>query len=45
MLKDGLDQIEKQEIARNLLAKGIEPMIVAEATGLSLEELAFLNRD
>ncbi|RKZ53576.1 MAG: hypothetical protein DRR16_07965 [Candidatus Parabeggiatoa sp. nov. 3] len=28
------------EIARNLLAQGIEPMIVAETTGLSLDDLA-----
>jgi predicted transposase/invertase (TIGR01784 family) len=34
---------EKQEIARNLLAKGIEPMVVAETTGLSSEELATLS--
>jgi hypothetical protein len=30
------------EIARNLLAKGIEPMIVAETTGLSLDDLSAL---
>jgi predicted transposase/invertase (TIGR01784 family) len=30
---------EKQEIARNMLAKGIEPAIVAETTGLSAADL------
>ncbi len=34
---------EKQGIARNLLAKGIEPTVVAEATGLSVEELAIFS--
>lgn len=34
---------EKQEIARKLLAKGIEPAIVAETTGLTSEELATLS--
>jgi len=34
---------EKQEIARNMLAKGIEPAIVAETTSLSLDELAALS--
>ena len=31
------------EIAQNLLAKGIEPTIVAETTGLSVDELATLS--
>jgi predicted transposase/invertase (TIGR01784 family) len=34
---------EKQEIAQNLLGKGIEPAIIAETTGLSLDELAALS--
>jgi len=34
---------EKQEIARNLLAKGLEATIVAETTGLSVAELAILG--
>ena len=35
---------EKQEIARNLLAKGIEPAIVLETTGLSFDDLATLSQ-
>jgi predicted transposase/invertase (TIGR01784 family) len=34
---------EKQEIARSLLAKGIEPAVVAETTGLSPDDLAALS--
>ncbi|TGO01978.1 hypothetical protein PN36_32770, partial [Candidatus Thiomargarita nelsonii] len=33
---------EKQEIARNMLAKGIEPAIVVETTGLSSADLTAL---
>ncbi|RKZ44158.1 MAG: hypothetical protein DRQ41_03525 [Gammaproteobacteria bacterium] len=44
--QDKFEQGHKQgrlETARNLLAKGIEPMVVAETTGLSSEELATLS--
>jgi colicin import membrane protein len=34
---------EKQEIARNLLAKGLEPGLVADTTGLSIHELSTLK--
>ena len=34
---------EKQEIARNLLAKGLDPVLVADTTGLSIDELATLK--
>jgi Uma2 family endonuclease len=34
---------EKQEIARNLLAEGLSPTIIAKTTGLSLDELATLK--
>ncbi|TGN99789.1 hypothetical protein PN36_33460, partial [Candidatus Thiomargarita nelsonii] len=33
---------EKQEIARNMLAKGIEPAIVAETTGRTEADLTAL---
>ena len=35
---------EKQEIARNLLAKGLEAEFVAETTGLSIEAIAKLSQ-
>jgi predicted transposase/invertase (TIGR01784 family) len=44
--KEGLKEGQQQkalEIARSLLAKGIEPIIVAETTGLSPDELAALS--
>ncbi|EDN65030.1 hypothetical protein BGP_6178 [Beggiatoa sp. PS] len=44
--KEGLKEGQQQkalEIARSLLAKGIEPPIVAETTGLSPNELATLS--
>jgi len=34
---------EKQEIARNLLAENIDPVIVAKTTGLSPDDLATLS--
>lgn len=34
---------EKQEIARNLLAKGLDASLVAQTTGLSFEELVALH--
>jgi len=35
---------EKQEIARNLLAEGIDSAIVAKTTGLSVEAIAMLSQ-
>jgi predicted transposase/invertase (TIGR01784 family) len=32
------------EIARNLLAKGVDPALVADTTGLSIEELTTLSK-
>ena len=33
------------EIARNLLANGVSPEIVAASTGLNLDEMADLSQD
>jgi predicted transposase/invertase (TIGR01784 family) len=40
-VQDGLQQ-GKREIARSLLAKGLDHAFVAETTGLTIEELAQL---
>jgi len=36
------EQNKTFEIARNMLAKGLEPALVADTTGLSMDELATL---
>ena len=37
-------QLGRTETAQNLLRMGLEPAQIAQATGLSLEEIKFLSR-
>ena len=37
------EQQKTLEIARNLLAKGLDPALVADATGISIDELAAIE--
>jgi len=38
-------QEEKQAIARSMLAKGLEPAMIADVTGLPIEEIRALSAD
>jgi len=40
----GMVQIAVEQIARNLFAKGIDPRLIAETTGLSAEQIAALQK-
>ena len=45
-LEQGLEQgreTEKRQLARNMLAKGLAPILVAEITGLAVEEVMAMN--
>lgn len=47
-LEQGLEQgreTEKRQLARNMLAKGLAPSLVAEITGLAVEEVMAMNEE